>query len=463
MHVLKKRNEPSVLYALPTKPSQAGWATALHARVLKALQAVTQEDEFVYADDWQHASYILYPHQLTKWPNITVRLIPNGDTYCIAAKDGRFRITAQFPDWTLTVQGNEFICCLDGFWLGDCLWLDPGIDLEAELRYGLAQLLNNKIPRYAPCVQAHVAKLLAERGYREALEIVQPLLRHPDINVRFDAALACLYLGDEQSLAVLRSILTCHVVPEGYDYCGLHQLRYERVLEGLTFLSCAAALQTEALSYLEQTSPSINVELALDQIQSPTRLTQFPKPRHDPEDGKDPRYHILCKLAIDLGQMKEQVGLDCVLAFLTDCRYQDSFRYSYWRSDCWPYMVQALVSADHRNGLQQCFAFAASLTDMAERAILYSELTKAFIHLEDKIHVEECFRLAQQAIDTTIADGLNWYAGLGLKALAHAYFLLGDTVQALATARRISDEEIYSEAVVHATMQPTAGFRIPTA
>jgi hypothetical protein len=441
----KRRGEPEVLYALPTEPGRAGWSAALHTQVFAALQKVTQENEFVYADDWEHASYLVYPHQLTKWPNIPVWLIPDGDTYSIAAKDGRFRIIAQFPDWTLTVQGGEFIRCFDGFWLGDCLWLDPGLELEAEGKHGLAQLLKHKLPQRPACVQAHVLKLLAEQGHREVLEVVQPLLLNRDVNVRFDAALACLYLGDERCVEVLRTILARHVVPQGYGYWDVHQLRYERVIDGLTYPGRAPALQTEVLIYLEQTPLVIDVELALTALIVPPRLTQFPKPLRDPEAPADPRPAALRKLAIDLGQTKDRAGLDRIVDLLIAPGSIDPLRHSAWWIDAWPDIAQALVNANHRAGLQRALTLAATLTSMPERAIMYSELANAFIQSGDKAQADVCFPFAHQAIDDSIADGLTWYPDLGLKALAQAYFMLGDSAQALAAAHRITDEEIRAE------------------
>ncbi|MEM7134169.1 MAG: HEAT repeat domain-containing protein [Chloroflexota bacterium] len=444
MSMGKKRSEPRVIYTLPTKDSpevMGKYCSAIEESMREAIRALTSKGEFVHVH-FYHSSTITYePHKTDYVPLLWMSEYHDADLRCVEAQDGSFRIangSNRRGMMTMSVHGSEFIRHLDGVWLGDLHWIYSGIDLVAERKRGLNQLFKRKLPQCAACVQAHIVKALAEQGFDEALEIAQQLLLHEDINVKFDAALACLYLGEECSLNVLHSILARSVVPEGYDYLGLHQLSYERVIDGLTHPCNSPDLQTQLLDYLEQTPPAIDVELVLSTLKLPTNLQTLSAIDHIIELHEKE----LLKLATDLGQINERAGLDRVLVFLmSDVSIWDDV----YCVSIWPDLVQILVNANHPHGLQWAISHAVPQYSMSERAIIYSEFAKAFAQFEDNMYVDKCFQLAQQAIDSCIANEMYWYVDDGLAALAHAYFSSGETMQALATADRITDKETRSE------------------
>lgn len=84
---------PSVTYDLSeamTAKRLDGAEVAFGSALLRALQAVTQDEESVYALDWQHPAYAFTPSLesaptgLWDWP---VPAVPNGDYYIFVACD----------------------------------------------------------------------------------------------------------------------------------------------------------------------------------------------------------------------------------------------------------------------------------------------------------------------------------------------------------------------------------------
>lgn len=98
---------PSVTYKISEDFGDKNKIADLENKVLSALRVQTPPTGKVYALDWQHDCYWLYPHiNFQEW---LISVLPDGDYYIFLAEDFRFGIFGHPWEWTSCVWGNELI------------------------------------------------------------------------------------------------------------------------------------------------------------------------------------------------------------------------------------------------------------------------------------------------------------------------------------------------------------------
>lgn len=123
---------PSTTYAIgriysPDQSRRHSLEVDLNLKTLDALRQCTGRQERLYALDWQHPCYSLYPHcpfaaeDVDAWK---VPVLPDGDYYIFLAEDFRFGLIGHPWEQTICVFGQEL---LDAFALALPLIFDTVI------------------------------------------------------------------------------------------------------------------------------------------------------------------------------------------------------------------------------------------------------------------------------------------------------------------------------------------------
>ncbi len=76
---------------------------------LKVMKECTGEEEFIYALDWQHESYLFNPHldkPIGRW---TIEPFPDGDYYIFLPKDFRWGILTHPWEETICIFGKDLL------------------------------------------------------------------------------------------------------------------------------------------------------------------------------------------------------------------------------------------------------------------------------------------------------------------------------------------------------------------
>ncbi|MCC9021921.1 DUF2716 domain-containing protein [Bacillus nakamurai] len=84
----------------------------LELKMLKAFKACTTQQETMYALDWQHESYIFYPHeqfQLDEFGEWPVPIFPNGDYYFFFHKNFKWGVLGDPCHQTMTIFGDKLL------------------------------------------------------------------------------------------------------------------------------------------------------------------------------------------------------------------------------------------------------------------------------------------------------------------------------------------------------------------
>jgi hypothetical protein len=100
----------SVIYKALSRPKAL--ERDLNAKTLGALQRCLRPEQFVYALDWQHTCYYLYPHKFAEANELEawrVPVLPNGDYYIFLAEDFRFGLFCHPWEQTICVFGKELL------------------------------------------------------------------------------------------------------------------------------------------------------------------------------------------------------------------------------------------------------------------------------------------------------------------------------------------------------------------
>jgi hypothetical protein len=84
----------------------------LEEKALTTFKKITAHDEYIYALDWQHESYLMNPNlefhkdEFDEW---LIPIFPNGDYYFFTQKDFRWGYLGHPWERTITVFGQEII------------------------------------------------------------------------------------------------------------------------------------------------------------------------------------------------------------------------------------------------------------------------------------------------------------------------------------------------------------------
>ena len=77
--------------------------------VLKVLKECTGKEEFIYALDWQHDSFLYNPHFQNEEDSWVIEPFPNGDYYIFIPNDMRWGILTQPWEETICIYGKDLI------------------------------------------------------------------------------------------------------------------------------------------------------------------------------------------------------------------------------------------------------------------------------------------------------------------------------------------------------------------
>ncbi|GAK38997.1 DUF2716 domain-containing protein [Paenibacillus urinalis] len=81
----------------------------LEEKCINALKAITEQDEYVFALDWQHESFLYYPHlekESAKWK---MPFYPDGDYYFYLHNEFKWGYLGHPWEQTITIFGAELL------------------------------------------------------------------------------------------------------------------------------------------------------------------------------------------------------------------------------------------------------------------------------------------------------------------------------------------------------------------
>lgn len=109
---------PSVTWSIAPAfgPERERLEDDLNAKVLTAFKRCTRPDQRLYALDWQHPGYWLWPHRFTDamvWDAWKVPVLPDGDYYIFLSEDFAVGLFGHPWEQTLCAFGPTLLAALE--------------------------------------------------------------------------------------------------------------------------------------------------------------------------------------------------------------------------------------------------------------------------------------------------------------------------------------------------------------